>query len=158
MWFTIPELDGSSVDQADIRLQASARRLDAFLDTHLAQSGLPASALALLGFSQGAGMAYEVGPRRPEQLAGIVAIAGRMKRRDTLAKEIRTTPPFLIMSGADDHLMNSKEPASAAATLQQAGIPVHRFTMPGTGHGISGEGIDAARAFLNGALYQVRQA
>lgn len=86
MWFTIPELGGSSADEADLRLQASARKLDAFLDDQLTAYGLPASAMALLGFSQGAGMVYEVAPRRRHQLAGVIAIAGRMKRK-------RPSPP-----------------------------------------------------------------
>ena len=29
MWYTIPELGGSSAEEADLRLQASARQLDA---------------------------------------------------------------------------------------------------------------------------------
>lgn len=152
MWFTIPELGGSSAIEADLRLQASARQLDAFLDDQLAAHGLPASALALLGFSQGAGMAYEVAPRRRDQLAGVVAIAGRMKRKDTLAAEARSKPPFLILSGADDRLLTTDETAQTADTLSQVGIPALRVLMQGTGHGISDEGINAASTFLRRCL------
>ncbi|QLQ20071.1 MAG: hypothetical protein HZT43_17845 [Exiguobacterium profundum] len=74
MWYTIPELGGSSTEEADLRLQASARKLDTYLDDQLAAHGLPAAAMALLGFSQGAGMAYEVAPRRRDQLVGVIAI------------------------------------------------------------------------------------
>jgi phospholipase/carboxylesterase len=155
MWFPIPELGGSSAIEADLRLQASARQLDAFLDDQLSAHGLPASAMALLGFSQGAGMAYEVAPRRRDQLAGVVAIAGRMKRKDTLAAEARSTPPFLILSGADDRLLTADEIALTATVLSDAGIPTTRIFMPGTGHGISDEGINAGRDFLTSVLSRV---
>jgi phospholipase/carboxylesterase len=127
----------------------------AFLDNHLAESGLPASALALLGFSQGAGLAYEVGPRRTEQLAGAVAIAGRMKRKEALAFEVRSKPPFLILTGNEDRLLTADEIAQTAATLSQVGIPALRMLMSGTGHGISDEGIAAARDFLKNVLPRV---
>lgn len=155
MWFTIPELGGSSAIEADLRLQASARQLDAFLDDQLAAHALPASAMALLGFSQGAGMAYEVAPRRRDQLAGVVAIAGRMKRKDTLAAEARSKPPFLILSGAEDRLLTADEITQTAETLSQVGIPALRILMPGTGHGISDEGISAGRYFLKSVLPRV---
>lgn len=152
MWFTIPELGGSSVEEADLRLQASARKLDAFLDDQLAAHSLPASAMALLGFSQGAGMTYEVAPRRRDQLAGAIAIAGRMKRKDTLAAEVRSRPPFLILTGAEDRLLTTDEINETSKTLSAATIPAMRFLMSGTGHGISDQGIAAGRDFLKSIL------
>lgn len=154
MWYTIPELGGSSTEEADLRLQASARQLDAYLDDQLAAHGLPASAMALLGFSQGAGMAYEVAPRRRDQLAGVIAIAGRMKRKDTLATEARSTPPFLILTGAEDHLLATDEITQTADALSAANIPALRVLMAGTAHTISDEGINAVGEFLRHVLQQ----
>jgi phospholipase/carboxylesterase len=152
MWYTIPELDGSSAEEADARLQASARRMNTFLDEQLADRGIDPASLALLGFSQGAGVCYEVGPRRAVQLAGVVAIAGRMKRKESLAAEVRTTPPFLVLNGASDHFLDEKEIEATAATLSEAGIPVRRMSVPNTGHGISEEAIAPVRAFLQRAF------
>lgn len=152
MWFPIPELGGSSAEEADLRLQASARLLDAFLDDQLAAYGLPAFAMALFGFSQGAGLAYEVGPRRRDQLAGVIAVAGRMKRKDALAADVRSRPPFLILTGAEDHLLASDETNQAAAALSQARIPAMRVLMAGTGHGFSDVGLAAARDFLKSVI------
>jgi len=154
MWYTIPELDGSSVDDADARLQVSAELLAAFLDDQLAETGLPASAMALLGFSQGAGLCYEVGPRRQNQLGGVIAIAGRMKRKQVLAGEVRTRPPFLILTGAEDRLLATDELATTTAALTGANIPVQHVTMPGVGHGISQAGINAASDFLRRVVHQ----
>ncbi len=152
MWFPIPELGGSSAEEADLRLQASARLLDAFLDDQLAAYGLPAFAMALFGFSQGAALAYEVGPRRRDRLAGVIAVAGRMKRKDALAADVRCRPPFLILTGAEDHLLASDETNQAAAVLSQAKIPAMRVLMAGTGHGFSDVGLAAARDFLKSVI------
>lgn len=152
MWYTIPELDGSSPREADERLLASAERLGLFLDEQLAGTGLPASAVALLGFSQGAGMCYEIAPRRHDRLAGVVAIAGRMKRKDSLAAEARSNPPFLILTGAEDRLLTTDEIAQTTAALSTAGIPAMCITMSGTGHGMSEDGAMAASTFLRTIL------
>lgn len=154
MWYTIPELGGSSTEEADMRLQASARQLDAFLDDQLAAHGLPAAAMALLGFSQGAGMAYEVAPRRRDQLAGAVAIAGRMKRKEALATEARSKPPFLILTGEEDRLLTTDEIIQAADALSAANIPALRVLMAGTAHTISDEGTNAVSEFLRQVLEQ----
>jgi phospholipase/carboxylesterase len=154
MWYSIPELDGSTQQEADARLLSAAEKLDAFLDQMLAQTGLSAQGIALLGFSQGAGLSYQVGPRRPAQLGGVVAIAGRMKRKETLPSEARTTPPFLILTGEADTLLASEETEAARAALRQAGSPVEHVVMEGTGHGISQAGKDAVSAFLRDSLAQ----
>lgn len=152
MWYTIPELGSSSAEEADLRLQASARQLGAFLDEQLTAHGLPAAAMALLGFSQGAGMAYEVAPRRRDQLAGVIAIAGRMKRKQALAAEVRSKPPFLILTGAEDRLLTTDEITETADTLSAASIPAKCVLMANTGHGISDEGFGVARDFLRSVL------
>jgi phospholipase/carboxylesterase len=155
MWCTIPEPDGSSAEEANTRLQASARLIDAYLDDQLAAHRLPASAPALLGFSQSAGMAYKVASRRRDQLAGVVAIAGRMKRMQALATEARSKPPFLILTGADDNLLTTHEGTQVAAAPAQASIPAMRILMTATGHGFPDEGVATARHFLKSVLKDV---
>ena len=108
--------------------------------------------MALLGFSQGAGMAYEVAPRRRAQLAGVIAVAGRMKRKHALTAEVRSKPPFLILTGAEDRLLTTDEITQTANALSAAKIPAMRVFMAGTGHGISDDGIAATRDFLESVL------
>jgi phospholipase/carboxylesterase len=154
MWYSIPELDGSTPEEADAALLLAAQKLDAFLDQMLARTGLSAQSVALLGFSQGAGLSYQVAPRRAEQLGGIVAIAGRMKRKDALPDEAVTQPPFLILTGDADTLLAGEETKAATAALRQVGSPVEHVVMEATGHAISQAGKDAATAFLLGAFAQ----
>ncbi|MFN3281482.1 MAG: hypothetical protein ACK40I_07420 [Tabrizicola sp.] len=100
-------------------------------------------------------MAYEVAPRRRVQLAGVVAIAGRMKRKHSLATEARSRPPFLILTGDDDHLLTTDEATQAAIALSEASIPAMRILMAATRHGFSDEGVAAARDFLKRVLKYV---
>lgn len=109
--------------------------------------------LARIGFSQGAGMAYEVAPRRPDQLAGVVAICGRMKRKGTLAAEVSSKPPFLILTGAEDRLLTADEAGQTAAILAKSDIPAMRIIVTGVGHTISDDGLAAARDFLKSVLH-----
>lgn len=158
MWFPIPELDGSTMAEAEARLQSCARMLDGFLDLRLAECGLNPGALALVGFSQGAGLCYEVGPRRPVALAGVVAIAGRMKGKERLSAEVRSTPPFLILNGTQDRLLDPVEIDGAVAALSRVGITAQRLDMADVGHGISADGIAAVKSFLRAAFRSTSRA
>ncbi|MEY3960366.1 MAG: hypothetical protein RIR14_1020, partial [Pseudomonadota bacterium] len=80
--------------------------------------------------------------------------AGRMKRKDALDADVRSRPPFLILTGAEDHLLASDETNLAAAALSQARIPAMRVLMAGTGHGFSDVGLAAARDFLKSVIQE----
>src|SRR5919107_184808 len=56
----------------------AAPGLETFLDAELARAGLPPSALALVGFSQGTMMALHVGLRRAVAPAAIVGYSGML--------------------------------------------------------------------------------
>jgi len=77
-WFPIPWLDGSSPVAAAVGLAAAADDLGAFLDARLADEGLAAGALALVGFSQGAMLALHVAVRRAVAVAAVVSYSGRL--------------------------------------------------------------------------------
>src|SRR3712207_6906123 len=68
-WFPISRLDPVLMAQG---VRGAAASLDGFIDPELARYGLPASACALVGFSQGTMMSLHVGLRRREPLAAIL--------------------------------------------------------------------------------------
>ena len=59
----------------------AAQILDDFLNEQLEKSKLTPDRLALIGFSQGTMMSLFVGPRRSEQIAGIVGYLGVCLRK-----------------------------------------------------------------------------
>jgi len=95
-WFSLQDRSPSAILGG---VRAAAPILDAFLDEALAARGLDASQLALIGFSQGTMMSLYVGPRRAEALAGIIGYSGALIGADTLAQDIRSRPPVLLVHG-----------------------------------------------------------
>ena len=84
--------------------------LEHFLDAELARHQLPPSALALVGFSQGTMMALHVGLRRAVSPAAIVGYSGLLVlppngNPETLAAEIKSRPPVLLVHGDQDELI-----------------------------------------------------
>ena len=67
----------------------AAEILDRFLDAELARRGLKDRDLALVGFSQGTMMALQVGPRRPNRMAGILGFSGSLIAPQLLNTELK---------------------------------------------------------------------
>jgi phospholipase/carboxylesterase len=151
-WFPIPWLDGSSEAAARQGLLAAAADLDAFLDARLADEGLPAAALALFGFSQGAMIALQVAPRRAEPVAGVVACSGRLLAPERLAAEAVSKPPVLLMHGDADPVVPFADMAVAGRALSAAGFETYGHVMQGAGHGIAPDGLGATLGFLKDRL------
>jgi phospholipase/carboxylesterase len=151
-WFPIPWLDGSPQSSADAGLAASAADVDRFLDERLADEGLLPDRLVLVGFSQGAMMSLHVAPRRPEPVAGVVAISGRLLRPEALAEEARVKPPVLLIHGDQDPVVPFTDMGKAGDALVAAGFQTFGHVMKGTGHGIAPDGLGVTLQFLQDRL------
>jgi phospholipase/carboxylesterase len=151
-WFPVPWIDGSAQGEADAGLEASTADLQSFLDARLAEEGLTADRLMLVGFSQGSMMSMHVAPRRDAEVAGIVAISGRLLRPERLAAEARVKPPVLLMHGDQDPVVPFSDMAKAGDALVAAGVPTYGHVMKGTGHGIAPDGVGMALNFIRERL------
>ncbi len=151
-WFPIPWLDGSSQAAAEAGMAASVKDLNAFLDARLAEEGLTADRMVLVGFSQGAMMSLHVAPRRDQAVAGVVAISGRLLRPEALAEEARVKPPVLLIHGDQDPVVPFDDMARAGDALVAAGFQTYGHVMQGTGHGIAPDGLGAALQFISQVL------
>lgn len=147
-WFPIPYLDGSSEVAMMEGLGRAKAALNAFIDAQIAETGLAADRVALVGFSQGTMMSLEVGFRREEQLAGIVGFSGRLLRADKLEAEMVSKPPALLIHGDADEVVPPQSLEDAKAALTAVGVSVEVHTRPGLGHGIDNEGLSHAAEFL----------
>lgn len=151
-WFPIPRMDGSTEAQRIAGLTRSAALLDAWLDALMAETGLGADRIALLGFSQGTMMSLHVGLRRPAALAGIVGFSGMLLAPERLAQEAASRPPVLLIHGDRDDVVPFSAMAEAKAGLEAAGVPVTAHVSRGTPHGIAPDGLGAALGFLRSRL------
>jgi phospholipase/carboxylesterase len=124
-----------------------------FLDAELARHQLPATALALVGFSQGTMMALHVGLRRAQSPAAIVGYSGLLvlppdNNVEAFAAEIKSRPPVLLVHGDQDDLIPPQALFQAAQGLAAIGVPVEWHLSSGVGHGIDGEGLRHGGEFL----------
>lgn len=151
-WFPIPWLDGSSEDDARQGLTAASVDLNGFINRVLADEGLEAQALALVGFSQGAMMSLHVAPRRMDCVAAVVAISGRLLQPEALAAEAKVKPPILLIHGDRDDVVPFQDMSLAGNALVAAGFETYGHVMQGTGHGIAPDGLGVALQFLKERL------
>lgn len=151
-WFPIPWLDGSTEAQAKESMGRSVGLLNAFLDKVLADEGLTADRMVVVGFSQGTMMALHVLPRRDQAVAGIVGFSGRLLAPELLGAEVRVKPPVLLLHGDQDPMVPFQDMALAGKALEKAGFTVYGHVMKGTPHGISPDGLSVALSFLKDRL------
>ncbi|SMX50053.1 alpha/beta hydrolase [Maliponia aquimaris] len=148
-WFPIPWIDGSSEEESMAGMARAVDDLNAFLDAVMVDEDLLPEQVALFGFSQGTMMSLHVGPRRDEELAGIVGFSGRLLAPELLADEVRSKPPILLVHGDQDDVVPVQSLPQAAEALQEAGFTeVFAHVMKGTAHGIAPDGLGVALAFL----------
>jgi phospholipase/carboxylesterase len=148
-WFGLSRLDPELMDAG---ARAAAPKLDAFIDAELARYALPASACALVGFSQGTMMALHVGLRRPEPLGAVVGFSGLLTGPQSLPAEIRSRPPVLLAHGDRDDRVPIQALFAALEVLGAAKAPALWRICAGAGHTITEDGLDLAAQFLRDAL------
>ncbi|GGF55062.1 phospholipase [Paracoccus acridae] len=151
-WFPIPWLDGSSEAQAKASMAKSIDLLNAWLDKVLADEGLTADRMVVVGFSQGTMMALHVLPRRDQPVAGIIGFSGRLLVPELLPTEAKVKPPVLLLHGDQDAMVPFQDMQLAGEALEKAGFDVYGHVMKGTGHGISPDGLSVALSFAKDRL------
>lgn len=126
------------------------RLLLSFIQEASTRYGIPAGQVYLLGFSQGAIMAYDVALTHPTQVRGVLAFSGRMlvesRQHHAPAADVQQVQFFLSHGRYDDKL-----PAfyadEAVTFLKTLGITPHYEAFEG-GHEISASGLAAAHQWL----------
>jgi phospholipase/carboxylesterase len=149
-WFPIPWLDGSPEAAARASAAVAFGLLDGWLDDLAVQT--PPERTILFGFSQGTMMALQVGLRRKEALGGIVGFSGRLLNPETLAAQIQTRPPVLLVHGDQDPMVPFESLGQAAAALTGVGVPTQTYVSRGTAHGIAPDGLGLSLRFIRERL------
>ncbi len=148
-WFSAQDWTPSVVLEG---VKKAAEPLNDFIDSAIEANAIPASKVALVGFSQGTIMSLYVAPRRAESLAGVVGYSGALVGASTLSQERRSAPPVMLVHGTHDEVLPFDAMAHAAAGLQSANINVSVLPCPGTGHSIDAEGLHEGATFLRRVL------
>jgi phospholipase/carboxylesterase len=149
-WFALTFRDP---DERWVGVNKARPVLERFIDAELVRLGLPASALALVGFSQGTMMALHVGLRRAVPPAAIVGYSGLFVLPpdgdlDTFAAEISVRPPVLLIHGQEDDVIPAQALFQATDVLAALGVPTQWHMSAGVGHSIDPEGLRHGGEFL----------
>ena len=152
-WFPIPWIDGSSEEESRKGMMLAVDDLNAFLDDLMAEHGVTPAQTVLFGFSQGTMMALHVAPRRADAFAGVVAFSGRLLEPESLAEEVVSRPPVMLVHGDAADVVPVESLPKAAEALQEAGWEkVFAHVQKGTGHGIAPDGLSVSLAFMRSVL------
>lgn len=147
-WFA---LDERSPSEYRIGAEAAQPILDRFLDAELEALGLDEGGLALVGFSQGAMMAFQCGLRRRIPPAALIGYSGLLPGADRLSG-IETQSPVLIVHGSDDDVVPAYHAEAAEQALARAGVAATAHRLQGLGHTIDERGMVLGGRFLQAAF------
>ncbi len=148
-WFPLSRLDPHTTAQG---VRASAHHLDKFIDAELKKHELPASACALVGFSQGTMMSLHVGLRRAEPLGALLGYSGMLAAAEALKDEIKSRPPVCLVHGDRDEVIPVAALLMAAGAMADAGLGSLWRISRGAGHTIAPDGMELGAQFLRAAL------
>ncbi len=148
-WFSLRDWR-PTVMEAGVR--AARDGLDRFLDENLAALGIPPTAYALAGFSQGAMMALFTGLRRPVPPRAILAYSGMLLAPTELRNEIANRARVLLVHGEADAVVPAEASSVAADVLQTLDVPVELLMRRDLGHSIDVEGLAAGTRVLREAF------
>lgn len=126
--------------------------VDKFIDEILAKYNLPASKLALFGFSQGTMTSLFIAPRRAEEIAGIVGCSGALLAPELLAAEAKTKPDICLIHGQVDDVVPFERMTQAETALKENGFSVESHARPNLPHSIDMQGVEFAKKFLAARL------
>jgi predicted esterase len=117
----------------------------------LATRGVPASRVALMGFSQGACLSLEFSARHPRRYAAVVGLSGGLigppgTPRDYTGS-LEGTPVFLGCSDVDAHIPVARV-HETADVLRRLGAGVDERIYPGMGHTVNRDELEAVAALL----------
>jgi phospholipase/carboxylesterase len=130
----------------------TAPLLDGYIQEELQAVGLSESDCVLAGFSQGAEMALHVGLRWKRRLAGLISYSGLLAGEESLAAEIRSRPPVLLIHGDQDTTIPVQALYFARDTLKFRGVPVEWHVLHGLGHRVDRQGAAFGARFLSALL------
>ncbi len=147
-WYDIIGLDRRAA-QDETGIRASAAQIDALIEREI-ERGIAAERIVLAGFSQGGAIALHAGLRRPQPLAGIMALSTYLPLEATLAEErapASAAVPVFMAHGTADPVLACALGEHSRDVLHGLGYPVEWHAYP-MGHQVCFEEIRAIGAWL----------
>ena len=147
-WFDLG-VDATLIDEGPSKAFPGLQNI---LMALMEQFKIPASQMAVAGFSQGGMMALYGGVRMAEAPGAIISIAGALLAPNQMAQAVTAKPPVLLVHGKDDQVVPFQAMDMAKLVLEANGVKVETLACEGVGHGISEEGLKRMIAFMTDHL------
>jgi len=137
VWFDRLAMEPSSPEQTD-SVERSVAQIETIVDD-LVEEGLPATKIAVGGFSMGGGLALQMGLRTKHDLAGVFAMSSYMcdeaRVFERLEKEgVAGTPRIWMAHGAEDDFVLPGWGESTSKKLKSLGVDVQWRSYPTLRH------------------------
>lgn len=153
-WYELRFLGNKRITSNYDELKQSKAKVLSFISNACAAYKADSTKVFLLGFSQGAIIAYDIGLSNPKKIAGILALSGKMLD-DTKKIKIEssaTNVKFFIGHGKDDNTIDIKEADSANAYLKRNAVKDLTYKTYDMPHSLSGGELNDIKAWLKKAL------
>ncbi len=148
-WFS---LENKSYATMESGAALAMSGLNDFIESTIKNYNVPASKLALVGFSQGTMMSLYIAPRQKVPLAGVLGYSGLLLGAQELSTSAVARCPVCLVHGDDDMVVDSAAFEHDFKVLQDSGFPVSGQKIQGLGHGINEQGLEIGRNFLRKTL------
>lgn len=126
-------------------MNKASETLNAFLDFCQKKFGLDDSQTVLLGYSQGAMQALDMGISRSKAVKSIICVSGCLIPPDETALKNRKVkgvrPEILMLHGTKDNVISIRAAERTAKTLDEAGFKTRLVRQKGLGHGRGREAV-----------------
>jgi phospholipase/carboxylesterase len=148
-WYDIVDLTDIDRRADAAGLAQSAQAVEALIERE-AQRGVPASRLVLAGFSQGGAVTLTHGLRRPEPVAGLVALSTYLPMAERVLDEARRSDPLPVFMahGLHDPMVPHRAGELAAEQVRSLGHDVEWHSYP-MQHEACAEELDALATWLS---------
>jgi len=153
-WYELNFLPNKKITSNYNELKQSKAKVLSFISNACQAYKADSTKVFLLGFSQGAIMAYDIALSNPKKIAGVLALSGKMledTKKIKPDKEVASVK-FFIAHGKQDNVIDIKEADSASAYLKNNAIKdltYKNYEMP---HSLSGAELNDIKVWLKKAL------
>lgn len=153
-WFSVKVVGGEfSTDPKEV--YAATALVKDFVAKAIAKYKTSANKTVLIGFSQGAIMAYEMGLRNPKAVKAIVALSGRMTPMMVSylkTKKKQKEPHVFIGHGTSDKTLTLTEALEAKKAIEETAIKPEFHSYTGLGHTVNEAEMKDVKKFLERIL------
>ncbi len=159
-WYGLDFLPQKKFQHDYQEMKESRKKILSFISHACREFKADSNKVFIMGYSQGAIMAYDVSINAPKKVFGVLALSGLLAEGSLPSKPSWadvSAVKYFIAHGYSDNIIDIKEAETASELLKEKGnknITFNRYEMP---HSISGKELNDIKSWLVKQLVPVKQ-